>query len=186
MQIQRVQTVRPSVPMAASAAPAPAVPASSPAHASATTFAGVQDAVEGAAPPAFDFPGFATGDKFKIAKGSKMNNWGIGGDARIDELTDTSAKFWIKGGKFGFSREAKVEITQTSPTTAHLHSDKKGRTFDIDLKILESTRGRARFVPDGFPNDIAVLETLEDGKRLRLDFKDVQDGDNYRLLLEKR
>lgn len=65
----------------------------------------------------FDFPTLAAGDTFRIAPGSTANGIGVGGEARLDELTPTSAQVWIKAGRFGFNREATLAVEQLSPTT---------------------------------------------------------------------
>jgi hypothetical protein len=64
----------------------------------------------------FDFPTLAAGQKFKVASGSTFNGIGVGGEARLDALSPTAAKVWIKAGTFFLKKEALLEIEQTSPT----------------------------------------------------------------------
>jgi len=139
-----------------------------------------------AATPAFDFPDFEAGDEFKIAKGSKMNRWGIGGRARIEELTPEHARLWIKGGKFGINREATIDIDLLADGMASLHAVKGGgRSLDLDVKVLEMRRNHARFEPVGHPDAPALLK-VDRGGRLVFDFTDVQDDERFHLVLEQQ
>ena len=82
--------------------------------------------VDAPAPPAptptfdkvFDFPTLAPGQAFKVARGSTFNGIGVSGDAKLEALSPTAAKVWIKAGTFFLKKEALLSVEQTGPTTA--------------------------------------------------------------------
>jgi hypothetical protein len=134
----------------------------------------------------FDFPGFAAGDTFTMAKGSTANGFGIGGNARLDEFTPTSARLWIKGGKFGFNQEATVDLRQTSPTTAHLIAERPNEEpFHVDTAIVDARRGYTELRPTSVRANNATMQTDPTGN-LVFDFEDVQKGYRFHLILAKQ
>lgn len=102
-------------------------------------------------PPAFDhvfdFPTLAPGDTFRIARGSTFNGIGIGGEAKLPEISPTSAEVWIRAGAFGMSKEATLAVLQTSPTTASVTvTEKGGQPVTITADIVAVRPNYSEFV----------------------------------------
>jgi hypothetical protein len=122
----------------------------------------------------FDFPGFATGDQFHLDKGSTVNGISISGNGRLDALTPTSARVWVKGGKFGFKREATLDVKQVSPTAVQLIATQPGENpITVDADIVTVRTGYSEFRPTSVQARNAVLQLI-DGKFV----VDMQDGIN--------
>lgn len=133
----------------------------------------------------FDFPGFAAGDRFRLEKGSTANGWGIKGEGLLRELTPTSAAVWVKGGKFGFYKEADVELRQTSPTTAHMvATEKGGEPYPVDMDISDVRTGYTRFTPTSIAADPATIQVNEAGQ-IVMDVHNARDGLRFHLVMAK-
>lgn len=133
----------------------------------------------------FDFDGVAAGQKFHMDKGSTVNGWGISGEGRLDALTPTSATVWVRGGKFGFHKEATISVQQTSPTTVHLEAAQPGQApVAVDADIVEVRKGYSKFHPTSVQAADAVLQMDSQG-RLVLDVDDALDKLTFHLVLAK-
>jgi len=133
----------------------------------------------------FDFQGIAAGQKFHLDKGSSVNGWSISGEGRLDALTPTSASVWVRGGKFGFHKEATIAVTQTSPTTVHMIAQEPGQTpMGFDADIVTVRPGFSEFHPTGIQAKDAILQMDASG-RLILDADDSLDGLTLHMVLAK-
>ncbi len=145
----------------------------------------------------FDFPNVQTGDRFKLVKGSKANGWGISGEARVITMSDTSAKVWLKAGKFGLRMELEIEVAQTSPTTARISGGEVGKTpSSSDATIVDARTNYSEFkATEGganagkatlkFENNQFVLDVRGDGFLRGIDIPGGTDGLDVHLVLEK-
>ena len=114
----------------------------------------------------FNFPTLVSGTAFKIVSGSTANGLGIGGNARLDEITPTSAKVWIKAGKFGFNKEANLSIAQSSPTTAAISATEPGKAPIVgSANIVDVRQNYSKFTSaDPNINGGAEMQVNERGQ----------------------
>jgi len=75
----------------------------------------------------FDFPTLTSGDAFRIVSGSTANGISVRGEARIEELSPTTARVWVKAGRFGFNKEAVLDVTQVDPATVRIQATEPGK-----------------------------------------------------------
>lgn len=134
--------------------------------------------------PLFDLPGFESGQELLLRKGSRLNLIGIGGTARMERLTASSAKIWVKGGRFGIKREGTIEILATRPGEARIIAVQRGdEAYEADLHVIEQGRGFVTFELVDRPGAPASLVVDEDSGDMVLDFVDPRNGDRMRLVL---
>jgi hypothetical protein len=139
----------------------------------------------------FDFPGLHAGDRYSIMDGSTAGGISVRGEARFNAFSPTSADVWIKAGRFGFNKEATLQVQQVSPTQVKITvrepgaapSEALGDIVDVRTDYSEF-RGAAGSALAG----VARLQR-EPGGRLVLDasgMRDVLDGATAHLVLERR
>lgn len=152
-----------------------------PAPGNAAAIGGVARAGVPAAPPAavtdpvpapgfdhvFDFPTLAAGDRFRIARGSTAGGIAIGGEARVDELTPTSATVWLKAGRFGFNREATISLVQSSPTSVTITAAETGKppaSGPADIVAVRTNYSEFKAPEGGGVTGAAVLQVNDAGQ----------------------
>jgi hypothetical protein len=142
------------------------------------------------APPAFkvilDFPGYATGNKLLVERGSKVNGISISGEARVDSLTPNSAKLWVRGGAFGIRREAIVEIVQTGPAQATLTATEPGKPPVTTNAAIIAARTGYLELRDANGGAAHATLALDPTGKLIVDFSDgAAEGLTAHLILSK-
>ena len=133
----------------------------------------------------FDFPGIQAGDHFHLDKGSTVSGFGIHGEGRIDRLEPNAATIYVKGGRFGFHREATITIDGTGADTARLVATQSGKDpYPVDVKVTEAHTNYLRAEATSVKADPSVLQ-VDDAGRFVMDVDDAKDGVKFHLIMIK-
>lgn len=131
--------------------------------------AAVEGALDGVARtwsgPLIDFPGISAGDRFDIAKGSKVGFLGVRGEASILSLADDDATFHVKAGALGVRVDVEVEVLRTGVDTVQISSRGSGipdttargriveqRTNHVEFERIDDPTERTVISHDGRGN----------------------------------
>ncbi len=136
-------------------------------------------------PPLIDFPGIVEGDRFGIARGSRVGAVPVRGTAAIARLDDEGANFAIRAGALGVRVDVEVNVERIDADRVLISS--RGRGIPDFTGMGEVVESRPNYVEfRSLDHDLANTIIQHDGAgRLRID-GEIPDFGNLQLLLDRQ